>query len=93
MTVLDSELPKSLTTYVEFVSKINEDGIGSLYGMDNLRTSLHREMAAAYGLTEEETGFVCEDLDRMLRFCGGDINTVCNALHRKICKIKKENTK
>lgn len=54
-----------------------------------MRRELHVAMAKKYGLTEQETQFVCE-LDSAIRFCGGDLNAVCNGLHHRLCAMRNE---
>ena len=86
-SVLDSDCPEELVEYVDFVLSIS--GVGTLYGLDKMRQELHIAMAAKYGLTEQETQFVCE-LDSAIRFCGGDLNAVCNGLHRRLCAMRNK---
>ena len=86
-TVLDSDCPDELVDYVNFVLSIS--GVGTLYGLDKMRQELHIAMAEKYGLTEQETQFVCE-LDRAIRFCGGDLNAVCNGLHHRLCALRNQ---
>lgn len=85
-TVLDSDCPNELIEYVDFVLSI-EDCAG-LYGLDEMRREYHRKMAEKYGLTEEETQFVCE-LDKAIRFCGGDLNAVYNGLHHRLSAMRR----
>lgn len=84
-SVLDSDCPEELVDYVNFVLSISD--VGSLYGLDKMRQELHIAMAEKYGLTEQETQFVCE-LDKAIRFCGGDLNSVCNGLHHRLCAMR-----
>lgn len=86
-SVLDSDCPEELVDYVNFVLSIS--GVGSLYGLDMMRQKLHIAMAEKYGLTEQETQFVCE-LDQAIRFCGGDLNAVCNGLHHRLCALRNK---
>lgn len=41
---------------------------GSYYGLDAMRTKLHREMCEALGLTEEETKCITDHLDECRDF-------------------------
>lgn len=51
-----------------------------LYGLDNMRSDLHAELAAHYGLTHEQTKEVTDHMDKLRRYDGGGSSALHEAL-------------
>ena len=74
--------PDETRDYYIHVMVTMKDGVGSMYGMDDMRVRLHRAMCAVYGLTEAETEKVTSHMDKYERGGGG-----ADAMHSDLCGL------
>jgi len=64
-------VPEVTTEYWRLVMVTMSDAPPGLYGLDNMRSGLHEQLAAHYDLTPEQTRDVTDNMDKLRKHDGG----------------------